>query len=414
MNKQLKIPQVNAYVHRLGRVNYREVSTCYTYDEASYPLINEIYELIQQIAPTGQYGHRAFWIPVERGTLADFADSYGSYEEMREWGDVASEQEYENYWKTEFPEEVEWFYVVVTEDKDIDYRAIFINNKHVIEVDGRKKEKSYPNEISDFCQWLADGIKGVIQALRDRTYNARVARELPMHKRIGTISQSQLWELYPEEKADFFQNLTEQGKQIFLQYADSSTAERMPQMTANAFFRACALGYAANGYGLSDLTPKEQYDAKADGRDEGLMELDADSPQAFESWYHSKRGGGHPWEVVRGGNSTHISLYVRHDEDGWYFSVAGSAYGRTIETVQFFLALHKAGFPVAVHDAEKLKERLLGTELVGIVPDYVFPRYCHSYFEKDGCISFMHLPYEDTEAMAAKCTWYPIPEVKLN
>ena len=58
----------------------------------------------------------------------------------------------------------------------------------------------------------------------------------------------------------------------------------------------------------------------ADGRDEGLTGqghglnagpgIDFDSPAAWNDWYFGTRGGGHPWEVVPGGNSTHVELYV--------------------------------------------------------------------------------------------------------
>ena len=90
-------------------------------------------------------------------------------------------------------------------------------------------------------------------------------------------------------------------------------------MTANDFFKFCAMGYKSMGYEGCELSPKEQYKKHADGRDDGLLELEADSPEAFNLWLNKKDGWlGHPWEVCRGGNSTHISLYVNNDENGYY------------------------------------------------------------------------------------------------
>ena len=82
---------------------------------------------------------------------------------------------------------------------------------------------------------------------------------------------------------------------------DESLKGRLKEMTANDFYGFCTAGYLANHYeGLEGKTPRQMYDAHADGRDEGLGEIDPDSPAAFHSWYHDReRRGGHPWEVCR-------------------------------------------------------------------------------------------------------------------
>lgn len=70
---------------------------------------------------------------------------------------------------------------------------------------------------------------------------------------------------------------------------------------------------------------KEQYALHADGRDEGLSKLDGDSPEAFARWLKERPRTGHPWEVCRGGNSTHIDCIVHRDAHGYYLVVAGLA-----------------------------------------------------------------------------------------
>lgn len=56
----------------------------------------------------------------------------------------------------------------------------------------------------------------------------------------------------------------------------------------------------------------------ADGRDAGLRNIEADSPLAFYNWYHSGDTlGAHPWGICRGGNSTHISLFVSENAGKW-------------------------------------------------------------------------------------------------
>ena len=116
------------------------------------------------------------------------------------------------------------------------------------------------------------------------------------------------------------------------------------------------MGYAENKYSGCDKSPKEQYYLHADGRDDGLQDIDADSPEAFREWLHNReRFGGHPWEVCRGGNSTHIDLRVMEDDRGYFLYLVGDAWSRTIETVKFYLALTRANIPLSGGGADAVR-----------------------------------------------------------
>ena len=71
------------------------------------------------------------------------------------------------------------------------------------------------------------------------------------------------------------------------------------------------------------------------GGTRGLSKLDGDSPEAFARWLKERPRTGHPWEVCRGGNSTHIDCIVHRDAHGYYLVVADLAETRTIEAVRF-------------------------------------------------------------------------------
>jgi hypothetical protein len=182
------------------------------------------------------------------------------------------------------------------------------------------------------------------------------------------------------------------------------------------FYRFCEIGYDANGY-FSDkkekLTPKEKYLAMADGRDCKLRNIDENSVEEFLKWHeHGSHCGGHPWEICRGGNSTHISLYLHRDKLGWLLRLAGSSSARVVETVKMALALYKNGIPFTLDQAEEIFRMITGIDFIGIVPDTVFPRYCHSLFPKeDRIIDFMNLPFEKTDEVVKRATWYPIDKV---
>ena len=190
--------------------------------------------------------------------------------------------------------------------------------------------------------------------------------------------------------------------------------KRLPSMTANDFYRFCAQGYRAMGYTGTEKSEKEQYALHADGRDEGLSKLDGDSPEAFARWLKERPRTGHPWEVCRGGNSTHIDCIVHQDAHGYYLVVAGLAETRTIEAVRFFLALYRAGVPVCIRNTEELKARLTGAESIGIVPEGVFPAYCHDRFPGESIVDFMNLPRERQDELAKYCRWQPIPVPRMK
>jgi hypothetical protein len=125
-------------------------------------------------------------------------------------------------------------------------------------------------------------------------------------------------EIFPDRKESYLTDISAEEIHAFLgniqeQQEDEPVGSYIPVMTAGKFYEYCSIGYKANRYeNLEGLTAKEQYYKMADGRDEGLSELDEDSAGQFEVWYNDRhRGGGHPWEVCRGGNSTHIEAGTR-------------------------------------------------------------------------------------------------------
>jgi hypothetical protein len=64
--------------------------------------------------------------------------------------------------------------------------------------------------------------------------------------------------------------------------------------------------------------------------------------------------------------------------------------------------------------AEEICRMASGVDYIGIVPENVTPRYCHSYFPaEDKIIDFMNLGTEKINEIIKKTFWYPLPEVHL-
>ena len=148
-------------------------------------------------------------------------------------------------------------------------------------------------------------------------YNEYISNNLPFTQRYGKINRAELWDILGDDEYRFDKKLGEETVtklKVFVRNNSGSKPHPLTAMTADTFFRICEIGYDANNYfrdPKTAMSPRDKYLSKADGRDAGLSKIDGNSTEEFYQWYHSGRTmGAHPWEICRGGNSTHISLYV--------------------------------------------------------------------------------------------------------
>lgn len=306
--KKLYAPDVTRYIrilHRSNLVPNRETNH----------LIDLLFDDLKKVAPFDENGKRVLWLSIDRGPI----EAFGNYEEAIEEGDVFDYVEFEKWWLEEFPDKKSWYYLEAIENDG--YRVLALNHNVIFH--------QIPNEYDEFynffnlIQCLKDAVSICNTEIEKGTYNQKVQRELPYCHRTGTIKRKSLWDIFPKEKEAFLKNISEQEISEFLSIMKTDSTDtpsgRIHNMTSEDFFRCCSLGYHANDYEhLEGKSWKEQYLRHADGRTDGLVDIDEKSPDAFSDWYHNRPRGGHPWEVCRGGNSTHISLYISEDEKGYY------------------------------------------------------------------------------------------------
>lgn len=375
----------------------------------------KIIDHLQCVAICGDDEYRELWFTVERGSIEEFGD----YDDYLENEMVENREEFEELWKAYYPDPVKWYLFSVSRYNEEHF--IGIDNKFTLHI---KKES--PDIQESIHGQLISLIDQVVAQSIDRLkkdpagYNRDIQRNLPFSKRIGRILRQQYWDIDPEEKEWTLKGLTTADIDILKTIVELSETEEKTifagEMTSGIFFGCCKLGYDANDYPYDkELKPVALYRRFADGRDFGLTQLDPDSPEAFEEWFDKREWQfGHPWEVCRGGNSTHISLYVDKQANGWRLSLAGKSRGRVAETVRFAIALYKHNIPFKLWDAKEILAMVSGTDYIGIVPEKVIPVYCHSYFPKeDRIIDFMNLPVETRDKVIKTAHWYPLDEVKL-
>jgi len=198
-------------------------------------------------------------------------------------------------------------------------------------------------------------------------------------------------------------------------------------MTANDYFRYCRIAYLA-GKRPEDkvdqsLSGREMYSLYADGRHEGLLDIEPASEKEFSDWLdgtHPKRKqGGHPWEIKRGGNTTHIDLAVSrpslYRKEGFKVELQGESIGRMVETMRMFLAIHEAGFPISIANPEGVRKRLLAQDNIGIIPSYAPLHRANQHFGQDEDV-FDVMHYDDLgrfkRRITSFITWETLPIVK--
>ena len=388
-----------------------------------YLKMKDIYGIFGCIKSRGDDRIRQIWIEVERGPI----EAFGDYEESRKDGDVESPEEFEQMWKDYYPEETKWYEFATSEYKN--EKFFFINDKLFFTIKDEEPQpgnKSFHSEqFEQFVTWLRERIIKETDKLRQDpvAFNSYIRQNLSWTKRFGKIIRKEYWDILDVDAVRLDRNLGEETidkLKMLIEGVKSESAVYREEMTAGMFFSICEICYNANGYFKKvekQLSPREKYLNMADGRDAGLRNIDPDSPEAFYDWYHSGGTlGAHPWEICRGGNSTHISLYVSEAQGKWNITLAGSSVGRVEETVRMVVALSDNKIPFELRDANEIVRMVTGIDFIGIVPDNIFPSYCHTFFPKeDKIIDFMNLDYDKEISLKTieKAFWYPLDDIIL-
>lgn len=391
-----------------------------------FHLIQNILNLLKKIEPVKEYSDLiwSFWFNTSRGKISD----WGDFKESKREGWVESYKEFKESWLGEFPEPVQWYNFTVQQipeeiffSLDDKYRfSMSIKNKAFSDIDLSS------NSAVKFLQWIEHQLEKVISSFlkNSEKFQSDLEKNLPFKYRYGKIKRYDLWKSFPEVKP-FYILLGREKLQILKDLVHKPECENhfLKEMTLKTFLEACEVCYLANDYEdfkknpIQNLSPMAKYKSMADGRQDGLLELPYNDAVAFEQWFNHGSRGGHPWEICRGGNSTHIDFSPYKAKEGWTFYLSGLSYSRCLETVKMAVALYQQNIPFILFKKEAMLRMVEGDDCIGIVPYNCTPKYCHSEFpEEDKIEDFMNLPFEeeDAKAMLSAVAWYPMPTLKKH
>lgn len=349
-----------------------------------------------------EYKNPHIYIDVDRGSAADWM----SYEDAADEFEIKNEKEYKDIWLEYYPEEKKWYEAAFAVNK-YGYMGLIISDKGhhtgLIKFDP-VEDKTYENAepiFEGFLLFVLERVKFSIKRLEDGIYNAYVSEYLPYSLRTGMIPRSMLWKLDPEVKKYDRDGLSDDEIQEFACNIEKMNSMkesdfRISHFNSGEFFRLCREGYEAaypERYDAS-LDDVSLYKLLSDGRDDGLSDIDPRSEDELRRWFGGELqhfNGSHPWEIIPGGNSTHVDFYLRLEKDGTFrLSMAGRY--RTHEIVRFFNILCKEReYPVFLFDAEGILDRISGKGSIGILPENVPLTYAWQYFDDDSILDAVHL-----------------------
>ena len=378
------------------------------YDNKVKEQLNELYDLLDKIKPLeGGDDLKIIYFSTERGSIKD----YGDYEELLEYGDISSYEEFERNYNEEYPDEIYWYRLVTSKYEN--YRAISINHKSIIYADMNSESTHFENkQLQELLDFIIYKVSETIKLLEDNTYNEYITKSLSYKNRFGVIKRSDYWNFYPDIKKELLKELPEEDINEFIKLTSKKETNRIKNMTSSKYFECVRLAYQNNHYDINGLNDKELYLKYADGRDEGLTEIDPNSSEEFDNWYNDRdRFGGHPWEIMRGHSFYRVNLSISHDDEGYYLSLDGNIILRKIEIVKIYLALKKNNTPVEIYNVDIIKNALLGNDYIGIVPEEIIPIRCESYFKDYNPSEFIH--FRD-EKIFDYVIWQEIEKVYLK
>ena len=293
-----------------------------------------------------------------------------------------------------------------------------------IEDQGKIAEAWHPL-ITSARKWLKVVHKDWIKA------NRQIQMEYPLRYRYGVVPNALIRAVLP----DIYRLDKELGKgatRKFIRLVEDGFFHKpenleVSSMTVSDYFKYCKIAYVAGKDKEEEcddsLSGREMYKRYADGRHDGLLDIDPDSGEEFAAWIdgaHPKRTkGGHPWEIKRGGNTTHIDLAVLrpslYRKDSFKVELRGEAIGRMAETIRMFLAIHKANLPISIADPESVRKRLLAHDNIGIIPDYAPLHRANQHYNKNNDV-FDVMHYDNLGRFKRRITpfitWEPLPMLR--
>lgn len=382
---------------------------------------DRIFRIVEPIHSDDIDEYKSFWLRTER----ESADEAWDYEEMLACGDVKDRKDFESLFLSMYPYEEDWLTIGTKRlcCKD-DFRAIFLDHSHIIQIDRRERPVEgvrCPWQEDSIAIWLgriADELERLVTMIVNGTYGDWLKGNLPLRMRYGAVPSEVIYRRFPDIRERIWNGLTEEEVEEFrvaieTGHADDEPLDRLERMDAYTYqsvFAHCVRAFDKRFD--KDMSDSEIYRSVTFGYTNEMLEIDPHSEEEFNAWQNSYMDH-HNYELKPGHTPFMVHLYPIHDEKGWYYEVAGTQ--STMETVRAYLKIHSLGLPVTVMGGKMILSALLGKDRIRIIPrdDWAYGSYWLGDEEMLWGLSFDEELEKDRDIMAA-IEWdeLDIPTVK--
>ena len=403
MNEVSKKKRMTAPLLRRIVKEDRGLNGYYLTEEKDKMLFAQIENIVRELPPCEiDMDYRRFWFSIPRGPIEDFGDFN---DEDEDWG---SYEDFVSSWKYYHPDESDWY--VFFYERMPDGRSYLGINGLVIFSDER--DNTFRNQSiyhTDLLRWLIGIVREQVDSIKAGTYRDRVIRELPIGYRKGVVKRSDVWESGYWTREMDLEGTTDEDIEAFTELTNHGIEEkpvnRLPSMTVNDYLKYCSLCFRIRGEIVEGLTLIQQYKRFADGRDDGMLDIDMDDPDAFMS-FRKMSHDGHVWEIRAGHGFSRMHLYPVNDEKGWYFVLRG-CFDRS-DFIHITLRFSEKRIPLMICDAKKIVDALRGEDYIGIVPRGDHPFYASSRFSNHNVMDCISFNDELHEKLKDKIEWYDV------
>lgn len=327
-----------------------------------------------------------------------------------------------------------WYYLAISIYKDVYYIFEGVNKISIeIKIDGSKKQESRYGDVQD-KNWITIFNLAIeyIEKVKKNwvTTYTDLNKNFPYKYRKGIVHHS-IVRHYCEDLMRVDKQLGVKKTTEFIKLVEAGKLNRyevgeLKNLTANRYFEYCKVAYLHSNLKLNEaqkaMTGRALYKIFADGRHEGLLDIKQNSVAEFKQWIdgeHPKcNPGGHPWEILRGGNTTNITLYVDAekygDKNDYKIILRGEAVSRLKETIKIFLGLYNAKLPVQFDEPKEIRNRLLGQDNIGIIPEFQSLHRANQSFDTEDVHDVIHLyEFKNYQKQIIKlASWEQLPCLK--